>query len=70
MNNELEYYKSKSERYERALRQIVDVKYRSYDAMLSAARYALSEQDRIEMEDAARAQVYPGKPPSEFTPLS
>jgi hypothetical protein len=59
--DELEFYKSKAARFEKALRQIVDTKWRCYDGMLSAARWALSEQERIEMERATASQVYPSQ---------
>ena len=54
--DELEFYKQKSARFERALRQIVDENWRSYDGMLSAANWALSEQERVEKELAAEQE--------------
>jgi len=48
--DELEIYKNKAVRLEKALRQITDIRWRSYDCMLSTAKYALEEEARIELE--------------------
>ena len=46
--DELEIYKNKAMRLEKALRKITDTRHRSYDSMLSIANYALEEEVRIE----------------------
>jgi hypothetical protein len=53
--DKLEIYKNKAMRLEKALRQIIDTRHRSYDGMLSIANYALEEEVRIEEAQANTA---------------
>ena len=53
--DEIEIYKNKAMRLEKALRKITDTRHRSYDSMLSIANYALEEEVRIEEMQANKA---------------